>query len=445
MTPSSRRMDCALAVLVALDVVVVVAAAGQVPWFIDHGRAWRWIVLAALLIATAAAVVRERALPRSVPRPALAGAAFVGLALLSSAWSVAPASTLARAVGIGVLGLLVAGVAFSMRGRPERVRIVLDGLVAGAVFVALAGFAMFLIDRSAALESATVAYPVRYRGFAGNPDTAPVLLALALPIALAFALGSRGRRRVLHGAACALFVASIGPSASRGALLAALAGAGVVLLLLDWTWRRRVVALGAVLVVAAAMVAVASIPKPLQRTRVARPTFARNADLVFPLEAEPGYRTTRQLFVRSLTTSSGRTNAWRLAAAQARDRVVAGYGFGTEPRVFVDRDPVFYSSRVENAYLATLLEIGLAGLVLLIGTLALVAAPAWRARAVASDRVALAGTGGAFVAGLVLATVQSYLFAVGGTGALPFWLVAALLVALAGQRPVPVGGARGAT
>jgi hypothetical protein len=440
-----RRIDVALAVLVAVDVVVVVAAAGAVPWFIDHGRTWRWPVLAALLVTAAVAVVRERRLPRSVSGAGLAAAALVGVALLSTAWSVAPASTFARAVGIGVLGLLVAGVAFWARVRPERVRLLLDGLVAGAAFVALAGFAMYLFDRNAALEPASVAYPVRYRGFAGNPDTAPLLLAVALPIALAFALGSRGRRRALHGAACALFVASIAPSASRGALLAALAGATVVLLLLDWTWRRRAAAFGAVLVASAAMVAVTTIPKPLSRGPVARPTFARNADLVLPLEAEPGYRKTRRLFVRSLTTSSGRTNAWRLAAAQARDRVVAGYGFGTEPRVFVDRDPVFYSTRVENAYIATLLEIGLAGLILLVATLALVAAPAWRARAVAADRVALAGAGGAFAAGLVLATVQSYFFAVGGTGALPFWLVAALLVALARQRPVPVGGAPGAT
>jgi O-antigen ligase len=96
---------------------------------------------------------------------------------------------------------------------------------------------------------------------------------------------------------------------------------------------------------------------------------------------------------------------------------------------------VFFARRVENAYLGTLLELGLVGLALLLALVVSILAPVPRALRLVGDRAVLVAATGGVVAGLVLAAVQSFLYAVGGTGALAFWLVAALLVAATSQIP----------
>ena len=95
-----------------------------------------------------------------------------------------------------------------------------------------------------------------------------------------------------------------------------------------------------------------------------------------PASASPT-RTRRE---RTLTGSSGRTEAWRGALGLAADRPLVGYGFGTEDRTFVDRYVFFNSNVPENSYIGILLQLGLVGLLLL---LALVGRP----------RVAVAATG----------------------------------------------------
>src|SRR5205085_540348 len=69
---------------------------------------------------------------------------------------------------------------------------------------------------------------------------------------------------------------------------------------------------------------------------------------------------------RTLFTSSGRRAAWVGAIHQTEDRPVAGYGFGTEALVFVDRYAAFDSDLVENSYIGAALQLGIAGLVLLL-------------------------------------------------------------------------------
>jgi O-antigen ligase len=430
---AGRHLDRVLALLVAAEVVAIVAATSADYRILRAGLALRWLGLAALALVTAALLVRERVLPRRIVLPAALACVFVGLATLSSAWSAAPGITLPRAISVAALAFVAGGIAFALHREPGRLALQLEGLVAGGVAVALAGLVTLAVARGYALQPAEVAYPTRYRGFGGNPNTASLVLAILLPIALAFAL-RRGPRRRLHLAACVLFAGSIAPSASRGALLAAIAGALVVLLVRDATWRSRALGTVAVGVVALAAVVVSEIPKPLSPPPApkahASSGFNPNADSGAPLNSEAGYGGAQKTFVRSLTTSSGRIAAWRGALRQASDRIVLGYGFGTEKKVFVDRYPIFFSERVENAYIETVLELGLGGLALLLALLLAIAAPIRRVARSIADQTLLAGAAGAFTAGLVLATVQSYLFSVGGTGALVFWLVAGLLVAL---------------
>jgi hypothetical protein len=425
-----RTLERIAAALVALELATIVAATSSNWHILNFDRTLRWLLLAALVGVTALLVWRGWSRPRRAVAPAWLALAFVGLALLSTAWSAAGGLTYPHAISLGVLLFVVAGLTY--QASRERVELLLWAVVGGAALVAIAGAVLLVVARHTALEPASVQYATRYRGLGGNPDTAPLLLAIALPAALAFAL--RGRK--LGWAAVALFVASIAPSASRGALVASVGGSLAVAWILLPAWRTRGLAVVAILGVAVVSVGVSKIPKPLPPThQKAKPAFSPNAELVLPLNTEPGYGGATDVFVRSLTSSSGRVIAWKGALRQARDRIVAGYGFGTEDRVFVDRYPIFFANRVENAYLGTLLELGIVGLLLLLVLLGAIARDAVRALRRGGDRLTLAGSGGAFVAGTLLAVVQSYLWSVGGTGSLAMWLAAALLVAASSQAP----------
>ena len=91
--------------------------------------------------------------------------------------------------------------------------------------------------------------------------------------------------------------------------------------------------------------------------------------------------------------------------------------------MFVDRYYLHYSQRPENAYIGTLLQLGLIGLALLLAALV---ALVLRIRLVRD--AAAAACAGAVVCGLVLAVSQSYLTSVGSPAMVPFWFAALLLV-----------------
>jgi O-antigen ligase len=132
---------------------------------------------------------------------------------------------------------------------------------------------------------------------------------------------------------------------------------------------------------------------------------------------------------RTLFTSSGRRAAWVGAIHQAEDRPIAGYGFGTEVLVFVDRYAAFDSDLVENSYIGAALQLGIAGLVLLFGVVFAALGPFARA----PSRGIQAASAGVAAAALVVAITQSYLFSVGNIGTATAW-IALFLVA---RQPAP--------
>ena len=119
----------------------------------------------------------------------LTGGAFVVVALVSAAWSVAPRTTVEKAGTLAVLFLEAWLVSAAASKRPELAERAVGGLVAGAAAVALAGLLVLVVDRSAAVQSATADIPARYRGLGENPNTVSLLLAVALPLAIWFAFG----------------------------------------------------------------------------------------------------------------------------------------------------------------------------------------------------------------------------------------------------------------
>ena len=135
---------------------------------------------------------------------------------------------------------------------------------------------------------------------------------------------------------------------------------------------------------------------------------------------------------------SGRRAAWRGALEQAGRRPVAGYGFGTEDRVFVDRYRDFSGGLVHNYYLGLLLQLGAVGLASFLALMLLWLFRAGRAydRLADRDRLALVACAGMVCAGLAAALVQSYLTSVGNIATVSFWIGAFLLAALGDPRSV---------
>jgi hypothetical protein len=426
-------IDRLLGLAVAVTVFAFAWGSSKVIALLVIGRPARWIALGVLCgLALGSAALAERQ-PRRLWAVFAPAAALVALAALSTAWSVAPRLTLERAASLGLLLVAAAALAVGSATRPARVLAILFGVVLGAAAVAVAGLLTYAIKSRLAVEPATVSYPARFRGIGENPNTDPILYGVAVPVCVWLALWLRSRPARLAAAAVgALLVGVTVAAQSRGALIAAAAGSLVPLLFVVRAGRRRVIAVAALGVVMVLALGITTLPSSLPPTpSSARPGHGldvpRNADLTLPLEIDVGshFASGQARPHRHLLSASGRVQAWKGALHQAGERPVLGHGFGTEQRVFVDRFYSFYSSLPENSYIGALLQLGVAGLLLLLAAIALPLVVARRGGA------AVAGCVGAAVAGAVAAFVQSYLWSVGGTATSVFWVCCLLAPAAA--------------
>ncbi len=421
------------ALTVAFVLFLGLAAGNTYPWNSPGGRAIRWAALVELLaVALLLALVSRRG--RLGASVTLLFGGFLGLALLSAAWSTDFALTVGRFGSVAAVFAVGTALAVVAAVRPKLVEVVLLGIVAGVVLLALIGVLELWLDYDRAVTPATTQSPARYNGIGGNPNAMAMLIALVIPAVVwgILAAGDRARRAV-GIAVFALLYCSLVASGSRGALLGALAGTLVFALATPVSRRTRVrVVIAGVALAAVGVVAIA-VPGPAQTNPVipfdivpppTPPLSPLDVQSKLPLEKEVGFpKVGDEPFKRTLFTSSGRLEAWRGTLHQALDRPLLGYGFGTEERVFVDRYYLHYSERPENSYLGTLLQLGVVGLALLLAALAAVIA---RTRDVRDG--AAAACAGAVVCGLVLAVGQSYLTSAGSPAMAPFWLCALLLV-----------------
>jgi O-antigen ligase len=390
------------------------------------GRVFRWpalLVLAWLALRWASTC---RPLP-PFPRLLLASAGtFAFVAVVSEAWTVRTILTIGRAVSLCVLFVAVGALALGSIRRPDMARRLLRAILAASIAIAVIGFILVPIPHGNAVQSASTAYPVRYRGLGENPNTVPLLLAVAIPIALWQFREARDRRgRLLLAGVVFVFLGSIVASGSRGALVGALVGAVVFILAAVRGTGRRAVLAAAAAAVAIAAFGVMTIPSAAEAgpQGTARST-TRDAERVLPLEAEIGRPDKLGSTHRSPFTSSGRLTAWRGAFGQAVDRPLLGYGFGTEASVFTDRFYYFYSATPENTYLGVFLQLGALGVLLFIGLVVVVLGYSLRAlrRVPLPENWMIAAAVGAFVGAVVMAVTQTYLLAVGNLATLPVWL-----------------------
>jgi len=191
-------------------------------------------------------------------------------------------------------------------------------------------------------------------------------------------------------------------------------------------------------VVFVANVVITQIPKPVSPSAMPHSTaphkVVRDAELVVPLADELGRPGKGAPPIRrTLLGTSGRARAWDAAVHQIAKRLVAGYGFGTEPVAFVDRYYGFDSSVPENSYLGVALQLGIVGLAALLAVLGACALVAVRAVRTLTGpaRAAACACASVVVAGLVLGLTQSYLVSPGNIAGPTLWIAALLLPALA--------------
>ena len=278
--------------------------------------------------------------------------------------------------------------------------------------------------------------PARFKGMGQNPNTSSLLFAVAAPNA-AWMLASTHtiKQRLLWASALTLLAASIVASGSHGALIAAGAGCAVVGFLV---LRRRALRVTAIAAVAATVVAgfwIETLPQPsrTQPTAAAAPSpppSARpgytDAEINTPLNGELGIPLPGQKNPRTLTSSSGRIEAWRGAIRQAEQRPIAGYGFGTESHVFIDRWWTFTGGVPEDSYIGIALQLGVAGILVFGALLAALSRCAFRSF-VRQRRGVVAAGFGVLVAALVAAVGQSYIYSVGDVATTTVWISVFLL------------------
>jgi hypothetical protein len=201
--------------------------------------------VAAWLLVVLAAVVAERALPRSLPgRVALAGAALLAAwTAVSMAWTPMTSAALDDAQrALLYLGALIAAAAFLVPGRAAR--LLEPALAGGALVVVCYGLSERLLPSVVELDrsesaAARLEQPLTY----WNAMGAVAAFGFILAASIAGDPSRDLRLRCAAAAASAPLGAAIYLTYSRGALVALLAGLAVLALLLPRRGRLKAIGL----------------------------------------------------------------------------------------------------------------------------------------------------------------------------------------------------------
>lgn len=292
--------------------------------------------------------------------------AFLGLAGASVLWSVAPGTTAYSFAVLASLVLLYVLLALAQINRKALERIE-DAVVIGGLAAACYGIAqlLFLGD----LPSG-VAGPARFGRDLLDANNQAAALLLPLAIAVARGADRSGRRWLAYVVAVVVLLAGVVLTGSRGGLIAAIAVFVAVML---FTSRGRGVLIGFGAVVAALLATV--------------------------LVLNPAGVGERQV---DASSSSGRTDIWKVGLSACPTYCLTGSGWGTFPVVYKMEQPAVPDARVlrgvakqpHNIAMLVGIEAGVLGLLLVIVALGLTVVNALRLPAAlrAAPVAALVGT-----------------------------------------------------
>jgi O-antigen ligase len=320
-------------------------------------------------------------------------------------------------LGIALVYMLV----FAAMTRTERdlERIGLAFAFAG-LGMGLFAIAAYLLGLSSSLEAGRTA------GGTGDPNFFATYQVVALPLALALAgVARRPAVRLALYASAVVIVASIFTSVSRGGLVALVA----VALLTAALPARTVFRSGAQKLAVVALLAVGA----------AFAYQAASAELAPRVEALLG----------GDTTGSGRTAIWMAGLTSIEERPLLGLGYGGFPASLNDLilrtpgvDLRHYELRPDgqeahNVFVSTTADLGLPGLVILVGLLVSTGRALRRTarQATAAGRVVVARIANALVLSLVGFTIASLFLSTETSRAL--WILVGLAIALPGLLAEP--------
>ncbi|HEY3962170.1 MAG TPA: O-antigen ligase family protein [Gaiellaceae bacterium] len=442
----SRARELAAPAAIAASVIAAAFASAIQRDLFNVGRPLRWVILIVLAAVALTEALAHRRSWQLRPRVVAPVAFFLALCLVSAGWSTSVHSTLGRAGGEIVVVVAVAALAGTVAARPARAERFLAGAVVGVAVIAV-GSLVYLVTHPSgfygAWQAATTAYPRRFRGLEFNPNTLAMLLALAMPPALAWAVDRRRRRaqRLSLVALLALCAVEESLSGSRGGILAAATGCLVVAALLPIALPRRGLVMVAVLAGVIVVAGTSTIPKALPASAASPSTPAPktrgiNAERVLPLEAEignPWWTHKSGAIHRSLFETSERLRALKGSVQRGLERPLLGWGYGAETDAFVNRYYGFDSQNPENGYVGIFLQLGLIGLLAFLAAVGscLAAGIAGARRAPGYTPAAIVGVA---AAALVLGLSQSYFHGPGGVAFVAAWL-SLLLASVLGLSP----------
>jgi O-antigen ligase len=342
---AGRLHAVARAPLFAVPFAVVTALAAFDGGY--YAPSWGWSALALVWATAVAILVRRRIEIGRLELLWLGGFALLtGLIWLSNLWSESPTLTLLdgqRAVAY------LAGALFVVVATPRAAAELLLGAVASSAAL-VAAYA--LLRSGATYQDLGSGEPIGYS------NALAVFAAMGALLALGFSIGSQRRStRVAAAAALVPLLTVVTLIASRGGLLAL--GAGLAVLVALSERRRSVVALSAGVLAVAGTVSVTLLTRVPQ---VAPQATALRADL-FTLAGHD------------------RGRYWAAALESFSDHPFVGSGAGTFSRMWLRyRDVNLGVLDAHNLYLEVLSELGPLGLALLLATLAVPLAAAFRSR-----------------------------------------------------------------
>ncbi|HKQ19086.1 MAG TPA: O-antigen ligase family protein [Candidatus Eisenbacteria bacterium] len=346
-------------------------------------------------------------------------AVLAGLALLSTVWSVSPASTLKA--WIMMAGYVAFGYVYYLQApcdRHWRERALLLVAITGAVWGAFGIVRVLFSGLEAVSVASTYSYGA-FRPFFREHGTYGAYLGMLLPAAMLAALERKGRERLLYGSCAFLIGAGVLLAFARAGWLALLLV--LPMTLFAWTrWRKaaRRLVLPATLVLAVVLL-VGGIGISRQ--------VARHATSVVS---------------RENLSNLERLNRWNTALTMVRDRPWTGVGYGSYLDAYPEyrskalvTDQTYIRMGVHSEPLKILSEMGVPGLLTALWFLAIVAWVALRAfRSLPNpdERIlalaALAGLGTYLINGLF----NAYL--VEDKVTVPFWVAIGVIGALDGRR-----------
>ena len=260
---------------------------------------------------------------------ALAGLAM--LTLLSAGWGIAGTEAVREAercalyaIGLAALLLVV---------RPSTTRALLNGVLGGIVTLAVFG----LVDRVASALTLDPYQGLLLKEPVGYANALGLLMALGVVLALGLLVDTGGIQRAALAAAAATCAVALVLTSSRGAWLSAVVGLGVFAAM-----RFRRPALVAAIAGAGVVLLLVAVPQ-------------------VSLGDRPAY--------------------WNVALADASEHVVLGSGAGSFDDYWLEHRPIPADVRdAHSLYLETAAELGIVGLALLLVALGAPLAAAARAR-----------------------------------------------------------------